>query len=187
MIKRIYTIGHSTRPAEKFIEVLRNYDIALVADIRSIPKSRHNPQFNRNELESYLSGNGIRYMHLKELGGLRHTTAASVNTGWKNLSFRGFADHMQTPEFDRGMELLIEVSRRVETVIMCAEALPWRCHRSLVADALVVRSIPVDHIMSGTGTRRHTLTSFAKAAGTTITYPSPEGGQGLLGEQFSKK
>jgi uncharacterized protein (DUF488 family) len=187
MNKRIYTIGHSTRPVENLIEIIRNYDIALVVDIRSIPRSRHNPQFNRNELELHLSGNGIRYMHLKELGGLRHTTAASVNTGWKNLSFRGFADYMQTEEFDRGIEILIEASRPVKTVIMCAEALPWRCHRSLVADALMTRSIQVEHIMSGTGTRTHTLTSWAKVAGTTITYPPPEGGQDPLGEQFAEK
>lgn len=174
MSDRVYTIGHSTHPAEVFIEVLRGYGIGLVADVRSIPRSHHNPQFNGNELGPRLERYGIRYLHLKELGGLRRTTGTSVNTGWANLSFRGFADHMQTPEFARGMEMLVEAAGSVQTVIMCAEALPWRCHRSLIADALVARSVAVEHIMGAKATKVHALNPLAKVAGTTITYPAPE-------------
>ena len=145
-----------------------------MVDVRSVPRSRHNPQFNGNELERGLNEQGMRYLHLKELGGLRHTAVASVNTGWANRSFRGYADHMQTAEFARGLETLIEAAGSAQTVIMCAEALPWRCHRSLIADALVVRKIVVEHIMGANATKAHTLNPLAKVAGTAITYPAPE-------------
>lgn len=171
MSNRIYTIGHSTHSPDQFIKILQGYNIELVADVRSIPGSRHNPQFNKNELESDLGGHGIRYLHLKELGGLRHTTGASINTGWTNLSFRGFADYMQTPEFVRAIKMLIDISDSVQTVIMCAEALFWRCHRSLIADALVIRNVAVEHIMSANASKVHTITPRAKVVGITITYP----------------
>lgn len=174
----IYTIGHSTHPSDEFTRILQNYKVQLVADVRTIPRSRHNPQFNKDVLESGLGKRDIRYLHLKELGGLRHTTGDSVNTGWANLSFRGFADYMQAPEFERGVERLIEAAHVARTVIMCAEALPWRCHRSLIADALVVRAITVEHIMGMHSTRVHVVNPGAKVAGTLITYPAP----GIPGE-----
>lgn len=167
----IYTIGHSTHSIDQFINTLQAYEIELVVDVRTIPRSRHNPQFNGDELKRALERHDIGYLHLQELGGLRHTTKASINTGWTNLSFRGFADYMQTPEFTKGIELLIETSTSKQTVIMCAEAVPWRCHRSLIGDALMVRNIEVEDIMSEKSSRPHKMTPFAKADGVTITYP----------------
>ena len=139
--------------------------------MRTIPRSRHNPQFNANELKKDLEQHDIGYAYLKELGGLRHTTKASINTGWTNLSFRGFADYMQTPEFMKGIELLIETSKLKQTVIMCAEAVPWRCHRSLIGDALLVRDIDVEDIMSEKSAIPHNMTPWAKVDGISITYP----------------
>ncbi len=171
MNNRIYSIGHSTHSMELFVSILQGFNIELVVDVRSIPRSRRNPQFNTDILGPDLGKHGIRYLHLKELGGLRHTTTSSVNTGWTNLSFRGFADYMQTPEFAKAIETLTGISNSTQTVIMCAEALPWRCHRSLIADALVVRSIAVEHIMNRSTIRTHTLTPRAKVSGSVITYP----------------
>lgn len=167
----IYTIGHSTHTIDEFINILHAFEIELVVDVRSIPGSRHNPQFNQKELEQDLQRHDIAYIHIKDLGGLRHTTKASVNTAWKNSSFRGFADHMQTEEFQTGIEKLIELATKKQTVIMCAEAVPWRCHRSLIGDALVVRDIQVEDIMSEKTSKPHQLTPWAKADGVTITYP----------------
>jgi uncharacterized protein (DUF488 family) len=167
----IYTIGHSTRSIDEFIEILQAYEIELVVDVRTIPGSRHNPQFNENELKHKLKLYAIEYSHLKELGGLRHTTKTSINTAWKNSSFRGFADYMQTPEFKNGIELLIETSKLKQTVIMCAEAVPWRCHRSLIGDALVVRNIEVEDIMSKKSSKPHKITPWAKVDEIIITYP----------------
>ncbi len=167
----IYTIGHSTWPIDEFNKILQAYEIELVVDVRTIPGSRHNPQFNGNELKYDLERHGIGYTHLKELGGLRHTTKTSINTGWTNLSFRGFADYMQTPEFMKGIELLIETSKLKQTVIMCAEAVPWRCHRSLIGDALVVRGIEVEDVMSERTSKPHKITPWAKVDGVIVTYP----------------
>jgi uncharacterized protein (DUF488 family) len=168
----IYTIGHSTHAWDTFIKILQNYTIGLLVDVRSIPRSRHNPQFNKDVLDPGLGKHDIRYIHLKELGGLRHTTGDSINTGWTNLSFRGFADHMQTEEFQRGIDQLIEAAHLARAVIMCAEALPWRCHRSLIADALVIRDVTVEHIMGAHSTRVHAVNPGAKVIGTAITYPA---------------
>jgi len=167
----IYTIGHSTHSIDQFVKILQAYKIELVVDVRTIPKSRHNPQFNENQLKLDLEQHDIEYLHLKELGGLRHTTKTSINTGWTNLSFRGFVDYMQTLEFQKGIELLIEASRLKQTVIMCAEAVPWRCHRSLIGDALVVRDIEVEDIMSEKASKPHKITLWAKMDGAIITYP----------------
>ncbi len=167
----IYTIGHSTHSIDQFIKILQAYRIELVVDVRTIPRSRHNPQFNENQLRLDLERQDIEYLHLEELGGLRHTTKTSINTGWTNLSFRGFADYMQTPKFQEGIELLIETTKLKQTVIMCAEAVPWRCHRSLIGDALVIRGIEVEDIMSEKIARPHKITFWAKVDGTTITYP----------------
>lgn len=160
MPKLIYTIGHSTHPIEDFIDLLKNYEIEMLIDVRTISKSSHNPQFNKEVLEAVLKESGIQYHHLSKLGGLRHTTKASVNVGWHNLSFRGFADYMQTPFFWEGIEELEILGKKYKSAIMCAEALPWRCHRSLIADALTLRKWKVLHILTKKSTKLHTLTSF---------------------------
>lgn len=147
------------------------HKIEALVDIRTVPRSRHNPQFNRELLPGSLSGAGLTYEHLPALGGLRHASKDSLNTGWRNSSFRGYADYMQTPEFEAGLLHLIQISAAQRTVVMCAESLPWRCHRSLVADSLLVHSIPVRHIMSAVQLKPHELTSFAVVNGNRITYP----------------
>jgi uncharacterized protein (DUF488 family) len=174
MSNPVFTIGHSTRPLEEFIELLRINDVTLLADIRTIPKSRRNPQYWHDVLEASLSEAGIGYTYLPGLGGRRRTSVESINTAWRNASFRGYADHMQTEEFTAALEELIAISRDQVTAIMCAEAVPWRCHRSLVGDALVVRGIEVIDIMSATGNRPHVLRDFAHVEGTTIIYPAGE-------------
>jgi uncharacterized protein (DUF488 family) len=141
-------------------------------DVRTVPKSRHNPQYGQDALARRLQDAGIRYQHVKGLGGLRHPRKDSPNTGWRNESFRGYADYMQTVEFASALDVLIEAAAQEPVVIMCAEAVPWRCHRSLIADFLSVRGYPVEHIMSATKSNRHTLTWFAKVEETSITYPA---------------
>lgn len=170
----IHTIGHSTRSLEEFIQLLQVYSVMEVMDIRTVPKSRHNPQFNRETLPDALNTAGLSYMHLPQLGGLRRPRPDSQNTGWRNSSFRGFADYMQTTEFEISIEKLIELAKSKRIVLMCAEALPWRCHRSLIADALVVRNIKVEHIMSLSQSRAHSITPWALVSGTSITYPADE-------------
>lgn len=167
----IFTVGHSTRSIEEFIAVLKAYQIEEVADVRTIPRSRHNPQFNLEELPGSLGKEGIGYIHMKGLGGLRHSLAGSPNTGWRNLSFRGFSDYMQTGEFRKNVGTLIQTAKKKRIALMCAEAVPWRCHRSLIADALSVCGIEVIHISSTTSHHTHALTLFAKVRGTRITYP----------------
>ncbi len=168
----IYAIGHSTRPLDAFVEILQAHGITLLADIRTVPKSRHNPQFSQESLEQELPRRGIKYRHLGELGGLRHASKDSVNTGWENASFRGYADYMQTPEFQAALDWLVGLAADERVAIMCAEGNPFRCHRSLVADALTVRGITVLHISSRKSAKPHSLTPFAKVEGTRITYPS---------------
>ncbi|MDE2166741.1 MAG: DUF488 domain-containing protein [Alphaproteobacteria bacterium] len=169
----IFTIGHSTMPIERFIGRLQSYGIECLADIRTIPRSRHNPQFNADALRDTLRASKIEYVPLEVLGGLRHARKQSSNSGWRNASFRGYADYMQTPAFLAGLERLIELSCGRRVAIMCAEAVPWRCHRSLVADALTIRRIPVVEILSDTNFRAHKLTPFARVEGSRITYPPP--------------
>jgi uncharacterized protein (DUF488 family) len=171
----VLTIGHSNRPLDEFLEMLGAHNVECVVDVRTIPRSRHNPQFNSDALENSLREAGIGYVHKKVLGGLRHAAKNSINMGWRNASFRGFADYMQTPEFDAAVAELIEFARGKRCAIMCAEAVPWRCHRSLISDALIVRRIGVEHIMNRTRRDAHALTSFAHVDGTRITYPSPDG------------
>jgi hypothetical protein len=170
----IFTVGHSTRPLEDFIKLLKAHGVQRVIDIRSIPRSRHNPQFNREALGPSLRKARIAYVHLKKLGGLRHAKAESKNLGWHNASFRGFADYMQTPEFAEGLERALKLASTKPSALMCAEAVPWRCHRSLVADALLVRGVPVEDIMTASRTEPHTLTPFARVRGKQITYPTDE-------------
>lgn len=167
----VLTVGHSTKPLETFLDLLRAHGVTHLVDVRTVPRSRHNPQFNRETLPKALSQADISYTHMAELGGLRHTRRDSPNRGWRNVSFRGFADYMWTPEFAAGLERLLETATHERTAIMCAEAVPWRCHRSLIADALVVRNVTVEHIMSPTRVQPHSLTPFAKMNGTRITYP----------------
>jgi uncharacterized protein (DUF488 family) len=172
----IYTIGHSTRSLEEFIAMLDSFRIELVCDIRTIPKSRRNPQFAGDALRDALARHRIDYAHLKALGGLRHPHKESPNRAWRNDSFRGYADYMQTAEFATAVEDLIARAARQRTAIMCAEAVPWRCHRSLVADALVVRGIEVEDITSERRAQVHKLTPWAKVRGLEITYPGEEAG-----------
>jgi uncharacterized protein (DUF488 family) len=167
----IYTIGHSNHPIGTFLEMLKAHEVKLVADVRTIPKSRHNPQFNTGILASALKVEGIGYRRLPALGGLRHPEKDSVNTAWENDSFRGFADYMQTAGFAGGLSELMAIGQEQRTVVMCAEALPWRCHRSLIADALLVRGVKAMHIMSRTSVKEHTLTPWAAVHGAAITYP----------------
>jgi len=169
----IFTIGHSTRTLEDFLAVLKHYGITQVIDIRSIPKSRHNPQFTNTTLAPFLRNHRIGYRHEKLLGGLRHTHADSINTAWENASFRGFADYMQTGAFQEGLTKLIVIAQKKTVALMCAEAVPWRCHRSLIADALLARGIPVIDIISMTSAKPHTLTPWAVVEGNTLTYPGP--------------
>ena len=158
----IFTIGHSTHPIDEFVELLEAHGIKDIVDVRSIPKSRHNPQFNADELKQSLEQAGIRYKLLKKLGGLRHTNKDSINLGWRNTSFRGYADYMGTPEFEEGLEALTKIASVRNMAIMCAEAVPWRCHRSLIADALIKKGWLVRDIMSRTNAAKHRLTSFLK-------------------------
>ena len=168
----VLTIGHSTRSIEEFIGLLQAHGVSRVVDVRTVPRSRHNSQFNRDSLADSLGKASLRYIHLPGLGGLRHARCDSINTGWRNASFRGYADYMQTPEFAESLKELIELASKEQIAIMCAEAVPWRCHRSLIGDALTVRGIPTEDIMSLTQRRLHTLTPFAKAQGATVTYPA---------------
>jgi uncharacterized protein (DUF488 family) len=169
----IYTIGHSTHPIDTFIGLLKAYDIKTLVDIRTIPGSRHNPQFSQKPLAQSLTANGIAYHHLKDLGGRRRPNPDSPNYGWRNDSFRGYADYMQTDPFHHALEKLIRIAETSRTAIMCAEAVPWRCHRSLVADALTVRHMDVFDIFSERKASQHQLTSFARVDDERITYPEP--------------
>lgn len=170
----IFTVGHSTLALKELVALLEAYGIECLADIRTVPRSRHNPQFNSDTLGHALRAHKIDYVPLQALGGLRHAHKDSPNAGWHNASFRGYADYMQTVEFADGLKELIVLSGAQRTAIMCAEAVPWRCHRSLVADALSVRGIPVVEILSATSYRDHKMTPFAHVEGTRITYPPEE-------------
>jgi uncharacterized protein (DUF488 family) len=169
----IYTIGHSTHPIDEFIHLLKVFEIHKVADVRTIPKSRHNPQFNEDVLREQLNRHAIEYVRLEGLGGLRHTTRNSINTAWKNASFRGYADYMQTPEFAMALDELIDLAKEERIAIMCAEAVPWRCHRSLIGDALLIRGIEVDDILSEKSSKPHLLTAWAVVNEKRISYPGP--------------
>ena len=168
------TIGHSNRSLEEFIAILRAHHVDLLVDVRTVPRSRHNPQFNLENLPASLNSAGIAHVHMPGLGGLRHTRKDSTNTGWRNDSFRGYADYMQTPEFANNLAELIALDQKHRVAVMCAESVPWRCHRSLIADALTARGKPVQHIMSATKANPHKMTSFARVEGHRVTYPSPE-------------
>jgi uncharacterized protein (DUF488 family) len=179
MTRRIFTVGHSTHPIDEFVDLLKAHGVEQLVDVRTVPKSRHNPQFGEDQLSQSLPENGIAYQRIAALGGLRHTTKDSVNGAWKNTSFRGYADYMQTDAFEAGLADLLALGDQKPTVIMCAEAVPWRCHRSLVGDALVVRGVEVLDIMTPKSAKPHKLTSFAKVDGIVVTYPPDPSNDGL--------
>ncbi|MGB6483615.1 MAG: DUF488 domain-containing protein [Candidatus Acidiferrales bacterium] len=167
----ILTVGHSNHPIAEFLALLKSHNVKRLVDVRTIPRSRHNPQFNRDALAASVRRARIAYTHLSKLGGLRRALPDSVNTGWNNSSFRGFADYMQTPEFAAALVRLEKLARTKLCAVMCAEAVPWRCHRSLIADALTVRGHAVKHIMTPTRANLHKLTPSARVRGKQITYP----------------
>lgn len=171
---KVFTVGHSTRPIEDFIELLQGHHIEHLIDVRTIPRSRHNPQFEKDALAASLQKAHIDYSHAPALGGLRHTRADSPNKGWHNSSFRGFADYMQTPEFIAAVDELVEQAKSERIALMCAEAVPWRCHRSMIGDALLIRGVEVCEISSPARLNPIRLTSFAQVKGKQILYP-PEG------------
>lgn len=168
---RIFTIGHSTRPLAEFIAILQAHGVRQLVDVRTAPGSRRNPQYGGAALAAALAEVGIAYEHIKELGGLRKPRPDSPNSGWRNPSFRGYADHMQTPQFAAGLRRLLALAAARATACMCAEAVPWRCHRSLLGDALVARGVEVSDLMSETVARPHALNPMAVVAGGQISYP----------------
>jgi len=168
----VLTVGHSTRPIDVFTRLLTGNGVTHLADVRTIPRSRHNPQFNSDALADSLRQSGIAYSHLPGLGGLRRANPDSVNAAWRNASFRGYADYMQTPEFARNLVAVVELAATERVALMCAEAVPWRCHRSLIADALLARGVAVEEIVSETRRQPHKLTPFARVDGVSVTYPA---------------
>jgi len=180
----VFTIGHSTRTLEEFTQLLKTYGVTLLVDVRTVPRSRHNPQFNKETLPASLKPEGVRYIHMPEIGGLRRPKRDSVNLAWRNTGFRGYADYMQTKEFTDNLLKIIALARENCLALMCAEALPWRCHRSLISDALVVRHVKVQHIISAASCLSHELNETAQVEGTKITYPlfSKETPQRTLGD-----
>ncbi len=168
----VCTIGHSNRPLEAFTELLRRNAVERVLDVRTSPRSRSNPQFNGEALARSLDALGIAYVHLPALGGLRRARPESPNAGWRNASFRGYADYMQTAEFAEGIGRVVEMARTAACALMCAEAVPWRCHRSLIGDALLVRGLRVEVIIGAGARKPHRLSPFARVSGTSITYPA---------------
>jgi uncharacterized protein (DUF488 family) len=166
----IFSIGHSNLPLENFIEILKLYAISKVVDIRSIPRSRNNPQFNQENLILRLPMESLEYLHMPGLGGLRKAKQDSVNTGWENLSFRGYADYMLTDEFNESLRLLINMAKHQKVCLMCAETVPWKCHRFLIADSLYINGVETEHILGPTKSRLHTLSSFARPENGRIIY-----------------
>ena len=167
----ICTIGHSTHPLDEFVSLLKINAVTHVLDVRTVPRSRQNPQFNKETLPDFLRAAGIKYTHLPELGGLRHAHKDSINGAWRNASFRGYADYMQTPEFAVNVQNVMESAAHERCALMCAEAVPWRCHRSLIADALTLRGMRVEDIIGSKGRKLHLMTPWAKTDGLKISYP----------------
>ena len=170
----LYTVGHSTRALEDFIALLKGHGVAAIADVRRFPRSRKYPHFNDDALAESLPSSGLRYAPVPALGGRRRTSAGSPNTGWRNEGFRGYADYMLTPPFEQGLAQLAALAAETPTAMMCAEAVPWRCHRSLIADAMLVRGWQVLDVVGDAAPTPHKLTKFAKVDGTRITYPISE-------------
>jgi uncharacterized protein (DUF488 family) len=171
---RLWTIGHSTRPLPELIAMLRGHGVEVLVDVRTVPRSRYNPQFNRETLPGELAAAGIDYRHMPGLGGLRKPRKDSTNTGWRNDSFRGYADYMQTPEFEQHLEELLALAGERRAAIMCAESVPWRCHRSMIADVVTARGGEVRHIMTAEKANVHKMTPFARVERGKVTYPPEE-------------
>lgn len=167
----VFTVGHSTRTIAEFVHLLKAHGIQRVVDVRSIPRSRHNPQFSQDQLPAPLERFHIHYSHMPGLGGRRHPRKDSTNTGWRNLSFRGYADYMETPAFKHSLDRCIALAREERLVLMCAEAVPWRRHRSLIADALLARGVEVRDITNAMHARSRSLTPWARIRGAHVTYP----------------
>lgn len=167
----IYTVGHSTQSADAFLELLRAHEIRQLADVRLIPKSARYPHFARERLAPFLEANGIEYRHFPDLGGHRRPRPDSVNTAWRVEAFRGYADHMATEPFRRAVEALLSFSESGRTAVMCAEAVWWQCHRRLLSDTLLVRGVPVLHILSSAGPKPHELSEFAREREGQVVYP----------------
>ena len=168
----VLTVGHSTHRLEELIGLLRAHGVEMLVDVRTVPRSRRHPQFDREVLPDALRAAGVGHEHLCSLGGLRRSRPDSINTAWQNASFRGYADHMLTSEFEAALVRLLEIARHAQTAVMCAEAIPWRCHRALIADALVARGVAVEHILAPTTREVHRLTPWARVDGTRVTYPA---------------
>jgi uncharacterized protein (DUF488 family) len=168
----LFTVGHSTRTLAELVDLLREHGVTLLVDVRTVPGSRRMPHFRKAALAAELPGLGLEYAHLPELGGLRRPRPDSLNAGWRNDSFRGFADYMGTPDFEAGLDRLLDLAGDRETAVMCAEAVPWRCHRSLISDALLARGVAVRHILGPGPARPHTTTPFARVEGSRVTYPA---------------
>jgi uncharacterized protein (DUF488 family) len=169
----LYTVGHSTRSFDDFVALLTRHGIRAIADVRRFPRSRKYPHFNDDALAQSLPRAGIEYVPIPSLGGRRRTSPDSVNTGWRNDSFRGYADYLQTSAFEDGLRRLIDVASQTPTATMCAEAVPWRCHRSLISDAMRVRGWEVLDVVSDSPPTPHKMTPFARVDGTRLTYPAP--------------
>jgi uncharacterized protein (DUF488 family) len=170
----IYTIGHSTRALDEFLKLLRAHEIGRIADVRTVPRSRRHPHFSRQALERSLPAAGIVYRHFPDLGGLRKPRKDSLNAGWRHEGFRGYADYMETAQFDRAVDDLLKWAGAGDprrTAVMCAEGVWWRCHRQLIADALVAKGIEARHIVSASPAKPHAITEFARIEGTRVTYP----------------
>ena len=168
----LFTIGHSTRSLEEFLAILKAHGVCVLADVRTIPRSRHVPQFDAQTLGPDLAQCGMEYVLLPALGGLRKPSDSSTNLAWHNSRFRAYADYMQTPAFQQGLKQLMRIASAKSTAIMCAEAVPWRCHRSLIADALIAQGWQVLDLMSEHAAKPHKLTDFARVSGTHVTYPA---------------
>ena len=167
----LFTIGHSTHTADHFLGLLRLHSIAQLVDVRTVPKSRRHPQFNGDALDNFLRVEGISYRHFPSLGGLRKPRPNSVNTAWQHPGFRGYADHMETPEFRQGVQDLLVLAQHGVTVVMCAEAVWWQCHRQLLADAVLAHGVPVRHILGTSEPKAHRMSEFARISGSEVSYP----------------
>jgi uncharacterized protein (DUF488 family) len=173
-VPHVWTVGHSTREFEELVSILDDAGIETLVDVRTVPRSRRLPHFNREALAVELPKRSFRYIHMPRLGGFRRADAGSPSTAWRNASFRGFADYMLTPQFDEAIDELLELASSEPTAIMCSEAVPWRCHRSLIADALTARGVEVTHLVGRKRSQDHTLTSFARVKDGRVTYPADE-------------
>jgi uncharacterized protein (DUF488 family) len=174
--RTLFTVGHSTRPWGEFVDLLKAWKIDVLVDVRTVPKSRTFPWFSLTKMELELPKAGIRYVHLPSLGGLRRAERHSVNTAWRNSSFRGYADYMQREDFQDGLKTLNSLRRKSRVCVMCSEAVWWRCHRRMIADAEVARGVPVKHLMTKAAVKQHELSDFAvitkrRGQPPKITYP----------------